>query len=439
MPAVGQRFSFILFVIVLGVLPLWRGGNVETVWAGTAVLSSLCILCALPVAGIRLCRGIILPFALIAIANAIQLISLIYSYFDCWRFSPADAAQAFGQIVFFPCSVRTASTTHAFLQSAALLNLGTLGFWLARGISFTQLIPWLQLFGVFYGVIGVIKKFRVDFLQDYPAFITSDKFLDFEFGFVNPNTLATYLSVFLLASLCKNDRIFDLFKEKTGSGYLEIIVYYTAIMLIIVTLLLTQSRIGIISGFVGTSFFWISIFASKRSLRLLIFIFSLGMLIIFCSVILQYDAFNREIGDLSTSLSIRIALYESVIKLWPHAPLFGFGAGTFQSVFPVFNTEAATAYEIWDKAHSTFLALLFEQGLIGLCLFFAAFAIIFANTMLNWSKTRTASSLFASSAIVVVAFHSLSDFSMEIFGFAGTIALLLGAALRDVRLSASKT
>jgi O-antigen ligase len=74
----------------------------------------------------------------------------------------------------------------------------------------------------------------------------------------------------------------------------------------------------------------------------------------------------------------RKALYKDTLTMARQRPLFGWGMGTFPSVFPVFNTEVRPTEDlpiVYHDAHSDWLQSLAEIGLAGTLLVAAAAAL----------------------------------------------------------------
>lgn len=113
-------------------------------------------------------------------------------------------------------------------------------------------------------------------------------------------------------------------------------------------------------------------------------------------------------------------------------PLTGFGGGSFASVFPAFqHAPLGSTDAVWDRAHSTYLALWFELGLVAgtLPLVIIAGLVVRALGRLTDPSSRGVS-IAAISVAVVFGLHSLVDFSAEIMAdaFLLTAVLALGAA-----------
>ena len=107
-------------------------------------------------------------------------------------------------------------------------------------------------------------------------------------------------------------------------------------------------------------------------------------------------------------------------------PWLGYGAGSFEATFPVFQRPPLDGGNIWSHAHSTYLALWYEHGLVFGTLPMLAITLLLGRCVV---ALRDPSSTMLSLATLGVGFvfavHSLVDFSAEIYAD----ALLLVAML----------
>jgi O-antigen ligase len=60
----------------------------------------------------------------------------------------------------------------------------------------------------------------------------------------------------------------------------------------------------------------------------------------------------------------RLQLYQQVFTMIKARPLTGFGFDSFPPAFEMFHKTPVTAGFVWDKAHSTYLTLWAEAGLL---------------------------------------------------------------------------
>ena len=108
-------------------------------------------------------------------------------------------------------------------------------------------------------------------------------------------------------------------------------------------------------------------------------------------------------------------------------PLLGFGGGSFEAAFTLFHAPSLSPEVRWDHAHSTYLTLWTEYGIIigSLPLVTLAFLGWKAWRRLGNELPRADLAAAALGSLLVVAIHSLVDFSLEIHA----VALLFVAVL----------
>ncbi len=118
----------------------------------------------------------------------------------------------------------------------------------------------------------------------------------------------------------------------------------------------------------------------------------------------------------------RLAYYRTTWEAIWDRPLLGTGYGTYADAFRAYNHPGTGTYFL-DKAHNTYLQMAMELG------WPAAAALYAGVALLVFSGLRGASGVFPAvlvSCSVLVAVHSLVDFSLEMPANAATYALLLG-------------
>ena len=112
----------------------------------------------------------------------------------------------------------------------------------------------------------------------------------------------------------------------------------------------------------------------------------------------------------------RINLYVQVVHLIMQNPLVGVGLDNFEVAFQKIHRTPLAPDLFWDRAHSTYLTLWAEMGLIAgsipplICLALAV------RILRGFWRTRSdfALSCIAMGAILIAGSHSLIDFSLEI-------------------------
>jgi O-antigen ligase len=118
----------------------------------------------------------------------------------------------------------------------------------------------------------------------------------------------------------------------------------------------------------------------------------------------------------------RLAYYGTTWEAIGDRPLLGTGYGTYVDAFRAYNHPGTGTYFL-DKAHNTYLQMIMELGGPAAAALYSGLALLVFSCLQGRSAVCTA---VLASCSVLVAVHSLVDFSLEIPANAATYALLLG-------------
>ena len=157
----------------------------------------------------------------------------------------------------------------------------------------------------------------------------------------------------------------------------------------------------------------------------------LGLLAAGIAIFVFGDYFAGRLLALGLESADRLAVYKLTILSILDAPWKGFGYGTFEFVFPMYRDNSLSPVGFWDKAHNTYLEMIQGLGIPAAALVFIMLLILTLRcgyAALTRRNSATAA-LVATSATVIVAFHSFVDFSMQIQAVALTWTALLGAGI----------
>jgi O-antigen ligase len=205
----------------------------------------------------------------------------------------------------------------------------------------------------------------------------------------------------------------------------------------IVALLLSASRGGIVSFAVQMLILFLLLLIRRIRAKYVI----VGGIVVLCAVmavswigVQQVLARFAGIQTLEVSAGKRAAMRQDTWRLFLDHKLLGTGLGTFEMVFPPYDSE----YDgrIVNHAHNDYLEVLAETGVIGgLCCawFLGAFLLNalkgIAELKSSFGSALNLSGLVACSGILV---HSLVDFNLHIP--ANALLFLISAHLAAVRL-----
>jgi hypothetical protein len=118
----------------------------------------------------------------------------------------------------------------------------------------------------------------------------------------------------------------------------------------------------------------------------------------------------------------RLAYYRTTWEAIWDRPLLGTGYGTYADAFRAYNHPGTGTYFL-DKAHNTYLQMIMELGWPAAAALYSGLALLVVSCLQGRSTVCTA---VLASCSVLVAVHSLVDFSLEMPANAATYALLLG-------------
>ncbi len=209
---------------------------------------------------------------------------------------------------------------------------------------------------------------------------------------------------------------------------------------VVVALLVTESRGGLIAFAVGLALFLGLCLAKFRNRRALAV--SAGALLVFGGLGLGFGSqvfarFHSKEGG-SVSNETRVAVWHDALGMWRDAPLFGHGLNSFASVFPLYE-KVELENQAVIHPESSWLQWLTELGLIPVLIATLA-GILFLSSHLRESFTRQRTFFlqaagFSAGAVLLV--HSIFDVPAHRWGTAG-FALAAIALACPMRLSKSR-
>jgi O-antigen ligase len=125
--------------------------------------------------------------------------------------------------------------------------------------------------------------------------------------------------------------------------------------------------------------------------------------------------------------SSRTLIFADTLDMISARPLLGHGYGSYEQAIPLYQTRSLGPV-IFDKAHNTYLEHAAELGLPATILLYLGPVLLFGYCVRGVFVRRKDKlfPLIAVAATVLVAVHSLVDFSLQIPAIAVTYAILLG-------------
>lgn len=255
--------------------------------------------------------------------------------------------------------------------------------------------------------------------------------------FVNPAHLASYLEMALALGFAlawwaiRRARRSDLGPEWRLAMVIGPILLW---LLVFSGLALTRSRAALLAAAVATVTQGVVLAAYHRRWRLL----PVGLVALAAGAgLVAWTGLERGLGRLlgtslySVTTSARLEVWRGSAELWRRFPLTGTGLGSFESAFPMVESEEL-AVVTWQHAHNDWLELLSTGGVLA-----AAAALIglgflirrlHGSLLSSRSQEAAAAALAGLGALAAVAFHELFDFGLTQPANAFTLAVLLGVA-----------
>ncbi|MGR3661533.1 MAG: O-antigen ligase family protein [Paracoccaceae bacterium] len=181
------------------------------------------------------------------------------------------------------------------------------------------------------------------------------------------------------------------------------------LLIILIALVNTQSRMGMAATLTGAL-----CVAMMNAVSVSFMASSLvGALLV---VVIYGQELLERFVTVSQSGVTRMDLYRQVFGMIRTRPLTGFGLDSFPLVFQQFHAAPVSAGFVWDKAHSTYLTLWAEAGLLAgsLPLVAGILAIVALGRIARQGGRDAQSAIAALGVMTLGGVHSLVDFSLEI-------------------------
>jgi O-antigen ligase len=215
--------------------------------------------------------------------------------------------------------------------------------------------------------------------------------------------------------------------EATGKGGA---IHICGLFIVVVALLLSGSRGGIISALFGLVVLLALSFAHRRRPAAgqseMIILVGLAFVVIFAGF---GDSFFGKIGEHGLNDDARMAVYRLTAGAILESPLLGYGYGTFADVFPMFRDRSVDTGGIWLMAHNTYLEVFQGLGIFFGALLIGSVALLVLRCIVGAQKRKLNTTLpsIAGSIGFLIAANALVDFSLQIQAVTLTFMAVLGA------------
>jgi len=459
----GRRLEQVLFwafIAGLAWAPFWFGSNDLIAWGINAVLfPGLAIIYEVSI----LIRGERHPMSIkqVGIPAALFVAVMLWIGFQNATWTPSFlhhpiwgmAADALDRPVAGSISVNRDLTTLALLRLVTAASVFWMAVQLCRDASRAiRLLYCIAIIGAIYAGYGLISRALT---PGYVLWVkTSAQHGYGSSTFINRDSFAAYAGIGLVVICGLILRFYrHEFTSVGGSVRFRIATFievtgqkaaalFGCALVILVALLLTQSRAGTLSTALGL--FVLGSLTLKSRTRGSVeqrgAIIILGALLLGVTVLAFGDLLVGRITQQGFYDYGRMAVYTIATRSILDAPLLGFGYGTFADVFPMFRDQSVSTFNKWDVAHSTYLEAFQGLGLVfGLML--VACVVLLVLACVKGAMTRRENAMIpcvAASVGFLVGSHSLVDFSLQIQAIAITFMALLGAGVAQSQSSRLK-
>lgn len=217
-----------------------------------------------------------------------------------------------------------------------------------------------------------------------------------------------------------------------------------------IALIFTLSRGGIISFLLAMLLLTLYLIKEKGQERRKYFQLAVVLLIAITVTWIGVEPLLKrfEGEEFEKGLVPRMALWKSSLGIIKDFPVLGSGLGTYQYIFPKYQTEEVTYKILWEHAHNDHLQMVTEGGLAGLLIVLGALFFFFRDACRHlWGKGKCfipaegrkprpapepynlALFLGVTTGILVGFFHAFSEFPLRIPANSLMLSVLFALAL----------
>jgi O-antigen ligase len=436
--------------VLLVILPLILGGNRPMAWTLYALLLSLLAVYyfatllrqgidpRITVSDLKFPAALLIAFCGYIVLQILPLASVL----------PASMLYLPDGVL--PPETISVSPEDTLLGLARWINIALTGYLAMqiaansiRAARFLTILFWIAAAHAIYGLL-----LRYQF-GDTILFTQKWAYIGFATGgFVNRNSFATFLAI---GSVIGIVRLYDIFRQRpkgNSQGLFMLLNVREGLLLpllgwlvIMITIVATSSRMGLFASFAGMAVA-VGLFHARRSEGTTGPLGTVAALVALISgataITYFYGASLMErFQTVEQSTEVRMQLYDQVWGMVMVRPWTGFGGGTFEYAYPLFHQSPVNFDLVWDRAHSSYLALWSEYGLIFGTIPMVLILYFFALLAGTYLKTTKADAFIIASigATVAVAIHSTLDFSLEMHGVTlFYVALLAGGVGKAISI-----
>jgi O-antigen ligase len=435
-------FTLLMLLVVISALPF--GSNREWAWLGCVFIVSMLAFCW----GISAAFNSRIPMRwpdvnaslMFLLVCAWVLIQISPDSPSAWH-QPLWTASAEALNIHFNSRI----TSSADDTTTALIRLATYGVVFLMAFNFcldanraAQAFKWIAVASLINAIYGLAV-----YAGGYSSvfwFVEDGFSLDVRGTFINRNSFATYLGLGLLCLVALQfhiagsaQRVAYLTAKRPGWRTEQFILrnwgMLTTVLLMVSALILTHSRGGFISSVLGGCMLLYIVNKKQkhpgvRSKKVIGSAFAVAIL----AFVLTSEVLLQRMDRIETDAAGRFSVFEQTASGIERNPWLGWGYGTYSDSFRPYRNQTLTAH--YDKAHNTYLENIFELGWPAAIALFACIGLLIKRCY-HGMRIRQKDWIFPATGIaatMLVAIHSLFDFSLQIPAIAICYSCIMGVA-----------
>ena len=242
--------------------------------------------------------------------------------------------------------------------------------------------------------------------------------------FINRNGFATFLAMGACLGLALILERGDALRPRRGDPMhpinlrrLDKLPGIIGLAVILLALLATQSRMGVLVGMTGLVI-CSAVMTVKRTGRRTRPLAILSAVVLAGgggALIMAGDGVIDRIVLVERALETRLQGYAYALDLIRDRPLLGYGLDAFRPAFETVHRPPLPVSAVWDRGHSTYLSYWVEAGLVigTIPIVLGGLVAVRLATLLRRRVTDVALPAAALAALCLGAMHSIVDFSLE--------------------------
>lgn len=206
------------------------------------------------------------------------------------------------------------------------------------------------------------------------------------------------------------------------SGLIALVV-----LALLVCLLLSTSRAGLVSAMFGLVVLWAGLFINQTlPRRMLLGMAAVAVMLLLAALAIAGPVLLARLAPDMLIKDDRMGIWAATVQMIRDHPLTGQGLNSYDQLFPLYRSEDIT--RSYTRAHSTYLELAAELGLPAALLFFLSYLLIgvrlFKGVLIR--RQQAIYPVIGLAVLAQAAAHSLVDFSFQTPANAAGLAILLG-------------